>query len=119
MGIAVSAVFAVPDSPAATGRLRELYRLLGRPHVLDILHEVCESHAPLRFVEIQRRLQVSPNTLADRLRDLVAAGLLTRSRHRELPPRVDYSPTPKAQELRTLFEGLTSWSRRHRLVPDA
>ena len=106
-----------PGGPA--GRLRELYRLLGRPHVLDILHAVCDSRAPLRFVEIQRRLQVSPNTLTDRLRDLVAAGLLTRSRHREIPPRVDYAPTPEAEELRALFDGLTSWSRRHPLTPVA
>lgn len=96
----------------------DLYRLLGRPHVLDILHELCESHAPIRFVELQRRLKLSPNTLAERLGDLVAAGLLTRAAHRELPPRVDYLATPKALELRAVFDGLTAWSRRHRLAPE-
>ncbi len=100
-------------------KVRDLYRLLGRPHVLDILDTVCRAPAPLRFVEIQRKLQLSPNTLTGRLGDLVAAGLLTRSPHRELPPRVDYAPTSKAQELGALFEALTSWSRRHQLLPDA
>ena len=110
----------IPTAPAASaGRLRDLYRLLGRPHVLDILHAVCQSGSPLRFVEIQRRLELSPNTLAERLRDLVAAGLLIRSPHREIPPRVDYAPTAKAQELRALFDGFTAWSRRHQLSPDA
>lgn len=118
MALVVPATLAPLEGAPLSGRRRELYRLLGRPHVLDILHEVCESRAPLRFVEIQRRLQVSPNTLTDRLRDLVAAGLVTRSRHREIPPRVDYAPTPKAQELGALFDGLSSWSRRHRLTPD-
>jgi DNA-binding HxlR family transcriptional regulator len=105
-------------APLAGTRLRELYRLLGRPHVLDILHAICQSHGPLRFVEIQRRLDLSANTLTDRLHDLVAAGLLTRSAHREIPPRVDYAPTPKARELSALFDGFTAWSRRHGLAPE-
>jgi DNA-binding HxlR family transcriptional regulator len=109
---------APSPSAYAAGRLAALYRLLGRPHVLDILHTVCAERGPVRFVELQRRLGVSPNTLAERLRDLVQAGLLTRSAHREIPPRVDYAPTPKAQELGTLFDGLTAWSRRHQLVPE-
>ena len=107
----------LPDAPAR--RVRDLYRLLGRPHVLDILHAICQAPAPLRFVEIQRRLGLSPNTLTERLGDLVAAGLLTRSAHREIPPRVDYAPTSKAQELGALVDALASWSRRHQLAPDA
>lgn len=107
-----------PPAAGPAGPVRDLYRLLGRPHVLDILHALCQSHVPIRFVELQRRLRLSPNTLTERLADLVAAGLLVRSAHRELPPRVDYAPTPKGLELGALFDGLTAWTLRHHLTPD-
>ena len=119
MALARETTLGHGESRGPAGRRRELYRFLGRPHVLDILHAVCDARAPLRFVEIQRRLQVSPNTLTDRLRDLVAAGLLTRSRSSSSPPRVDYAPTPKAEELGPCSTGSRRGAAGHPLTLDA
>jgi DNA-binding HxlR family transcriptional regulator len=94
----------------------ELFAILGKPHMLDILHHVLQEAGPVRFVALQRALGLSPNTLSDRLRQLVEVGLLSRKSYDEIPPRVDYEATPKARDLHTVFESLAGWAARHDLA---
>lgn len=96
-------------------RLTELFQVLGRAHMLDILHIFHSDPEPHRFVDIQDRLHLSPNTLSERLRDLVDAGLLTRTAYNEIPPRVDYQATEKALALAPVFESLQAWATEHDL----
>ena len=99
--------------------INELFRILGKTYVLDILHIFTrEDPGPRRFVELQTRLSVSPNTLSDRLKELVKAGLLSRTAYNEIPPRVDYEATPKALALKPVFETLTEWAARYNLKPE-
>lgn len=108
----------VTETVASGCQLTELFSLMGKAHMLDIIHYFQEqSKGPVRFVTLQRALDLSPNTLSDRLRQLVAAGLLTRTSYPEIPPRVDYQATPKAHDLRIVFEHLTQWSEKHDLSP--
>lgn len=96
--------------------LSELLAVLARPHMLRILHEFQESEeGPIRFTVLQRRLAIPPKTLSLRLRELVDGGFVSRHAFREVPPRVEYVPTRKTQELRELFGTLEEWSRRHTL----
>ncbi len=86
--------------------------------MLDILHHFLEeADGPVRFVTLQRHLRMSPNTLSDRLKQLVEVGLLTRTSHDEIPPRVDYEVTKKARDLRATFQQLTRWTQKHDLDP--
>ena len=96
-------------------RVTEIFQVLGKAHMLDILHIFHTDPGPHRFVDIQGQLHLSPNTLFDRLRDLVAAGLLTRTAYNEIPPRVDYSTTEKAIALAPVFDALTRWATAHDL----
>lgn len=98
-------------------KIGELFRLLGEPHVLDILHFFLSEKKPRRFGEVQNELHLSPNTLSNRLRSLVECGLLTRTAYNEIPPRVDYAPTAKAFEFETVFRGLSEWAERNTLEP--
>jgi len=98
-------------------QLSDLFRLLGEPHVLDILHLFLQEGERLRFTTIQARLAMSPNTLTERLKKLVQAGLLTRHAFNEIPPRVEYAATAKAQELKIVFDTLTAWAGRNALEP--
>ena len=98
-------------------RITELFQVLGKAHMLDILHIFHSDPTPHRFVDIQDRLQISPNTLSERLRELVEAGLLTRTAYNEIPPRVDYSATEKALALAPAFENLTLWAAANDLRP--
>jgi DNA-binding HxlR family transcriptional regulator len=96
----------------------ELFSVLGRPHMLRILHAFEESNgAPIRFNELQTRLKISPKTLSQRLHTLVEAGFLARRAYSEIPPRVEYQPTAKTGELGELFRTLERWSARNTLHP--
>ena len=98
----------------------ELFHLLGRVHMLDLLHLFIRGEpGPRRFVDLQHALGISPNTLSERLKALVEAGLLSRTAYNEIPPRVDYEATPKAHDLKPVFEALLDWSHRHALKPVA
>lgn len=108
---------AAPRRAPESCQLGELFRLLGEPHVLDILYLFLSEPRPRRFVEIQNELKMSPNTLSDRLRGLVKAGLLTRTAYNEIPPRVEYQATPKAVEFDVVFRALKAWSERNSLKP--
>jgi DNA-binding HxlR family transcriptional regulator len=65
---------------------------------------------PRRFVELQRVLPgISTEQLRSRLNRMVADGMLTRKRYREVPPRVDYALTQRAQELMPILGELARW----------
>src|SRR5438477_13102756 len=95
--------------------LGELFRLLGSPHVLEVLHVAILRNGPSRFKDLQVALGISPNTLTLRLKELVACGLLTREAFNEIPPRVEYRPSAKALELQPVFQTLDAWSKRNNL----
>lgn len=68
------------------------------------------SGGPRRFVELQRVLPgISTEQLRSRLHRMVADGLLTRRRYREVPPRVDYELTPRARDLLPVVGELARW----------
>jgi hypothetical protein len=61
-------------------------------------------------VELQRTLPgISTEQLRSRLNRMVADGLLTRQRYREVPPRVDYELTERAAELMPVVGALARW----------
>ena len=65
---------------------------------------------PRRFVELQRVLPgISTEQLRSRLNRMVADGLLTRQRYREVPPRVDYELTQRSRELLPVLGALARW----------
>jgi DNA-binding HxlR family transcriptional regulator len=65
---------------------------------------------PRRFVELQRVLPgISTEQLRSRLNRMVADGLLTRRRYREVPPRVDYELTRRACDLLPVVGELARW----------
>jgi hypothetical protein len=61
-------------------------------------------------VELQRVLPgISTEQLRSRLNRMVADGMLTRKRYREVPPRVDYELTERARELMPILAELARW----------
>jgi DNA-binding HxlR family transcriptional regulator len=65
---------------------------------------------PRRFVELQRVLPgISTEQLRSRLNRMVADGMLTRKRYREVPPRVDYELTERGRELMPVLGELARW----------
>ena len=53
---------------------------------------------------------MSSSTLSTRPDELVEAGLLSRERYAEIPPRVEYDLTADGESLRRLLEPLLEWA---------
>ena len=70
--------------------------------------------APLRWSELRHRAQgVSEKMLAQTLRTLHQDGFLHRDARPEVPPHVEYSLTPRGEELAALLVPLMSWIAHH------
>jgi DNA-binding HxlR family transcriptional regulator len=71
------------------------------------------NHSKLRFGEIQKRLgNISPKSLADRLKELREIDLITRRAFPEIPPRVEYSLTEEGDDLKRSIMPLMEWAAR-------
>jgi DNA-binding HxlR family transcriptional regulator len=64
-----------------------------------------------RFVELERRIgTITPKVLTQRLRQLERDGLVLRTYHPEVPPRVEYEISDLGRSLATVFASLATWS---------
>ncbi|MGW4689541.1 winged helix-turn-helix transcriptional regulator [Streptomyces sp. NPDC004244] len=75
---------------------------------------------PRRFGELRRLVPgVSEKVLAAQLRELETDGLVHREAYEEVPPRVEYSLTPRGHDLNAALEPLGTWGSRHLLRDEA
>jgi DNA-binding HxlR family transcriptional regulator len=64
-----------------------------------------------RFVELERRITtITPKVLTQRLRQLERDGLVIRTYHAEVPPRVEYEISELGRSLAPVFAALGEWS---------
>ena len=82
-----------------------------------VIRDLAESRS--RFCELERSLAgISPRTLSLRLRLLEDEGIVERQTYPEVPPRVEYSLTPKGRALVPLIEDMRSYGREWLGVED-
>ncbi len=75
-----------------------------------VLVLVSLADGPHRWSELRRRAQgVSEKMLAQTLKTLERDGFVHRDAHPVIPPRVDYSLTPRGEELAGLLVPLVGW----------
>ena len=66
-----------------------------------------------RFHQLERSLHgISPKTLSERLRTLEDEGVIIRETFAEMPPRVEYSLTPKGHDLLAVIESMRTYGKR-------
>ncbi|MBZ4023393.1 transcriptional regulator [Rhodobacter sp. TJ_12] len=64
----------------------------------------------LRFAQLRRRIDgISERMLAQTLQVLEGDGLILRTDHGEVPPRVDYTLTPAGREISARVFALSDW----------
>ncbi|MDE1463788.1 winged helix-turn-helix transcriptional regulator [Spartinivicinus poritis] len=69
----------------------------------------------LRFGELRKRIpKITQKMLTQQLRELEANHLIVRKVYAEVPPRVEYTSTPIADELRPIMDMLCAWGERHK-----
>ena len=68
-----------------------------------------------RFTELKREIDgISQRMLTRTLRQLERDGMVVRTVHPVVPPRVDYELTPLGASLLDAVEPLVAWTREHR-----
>ncbi|OAH15354.1 putative HTH-type transcriptional regulator YtcD [Streptomyces jeddahensis] len=69
------------------------------------------THGRQRFVELERGIpRITPKVLTQRLRQLERDGLIMRTYHPEVPPRVEYEISELGRSLAPLFAHLAEWA---------
>ena len=67
-----------------------------------------------RFAEfLESKEGIPTNTLADRLKRLVRAGIIQSRRYSDHPPRLEYELTAKGEDLRPIVRAMAEWGVRH------
>jgi DNA-binding HxlR family transcriptional regulator len=89
-----------------------VWEVIGRRWSLHILYMLSTKEV-IRFNDLKRSLNgISSTVLADRLLELDREGLVTKKIYPEVPPRVEYSMTPRAKELNVLMKEFGRWAEK-------
>jgi DNA-binding HxlR family transcriptional regulator len=95
------------DWPCALARAMELFGDAWTPLIMrDAFHGL------RRFEAFQQSLGIARNTLADRLRLLVDAGLLDRQMYQEYPPRAEYVLTEMGRDFFPVLAAMLTWGNK-------
>jgi len=87
----------------------KLLSIVSSKWTLLILSELLDGTK--RFGQLKKSLPgISPKTLSQRLQELEKEGLVNRKIYPEVPPRVEYSLSQKAEGLKSIFFSLVQWS---------
>ncbi len=69
-----------------------------------------------RFGKLQRSCEgISKQMLTKQLRELEKDGIISRKIFAEIPPRVEYSVTPKGETLFPILESMAKWGADNNL----
>ncbi len=97
-----------PDCP-----VRQILARISDKWSLLVLYTL-ERHSVMRFSELRREIpDVSQKVLTDTLRTLEEDGYITRKVYAEVPPRVEYSLTERANSLLPHIDALIEWAKRN------
>ncbi len=103
---------------AAEGVQQALRMLEGRWKLAILFHLF--GGKVLRYSDLERAMPaVSQKMLAQQLRQLERDGLVRRTVHQQVPPKVEYSLTPWGQSLCPALDALLTWGgQRPEVIAD-
>ena len=97
-----------PDCP-----IRNVLARVGDKWSLLVLYNL-QHMEPVRFKELQRQIpDISQKSLTQTLRTLEEDGFVSREVFPEVPPRVEYSLTPRALSFLPLVENMINWAKEN------
>ena len=87
--------------------------VIGSKWKMVIIYLLAENQ-PVRFNELKRQIgAITYKTLSSQLKELEADGLVKRKEYPQVPPKVEYSLTGKAESLLPVLEGLCEWGLKN------
>lgn len=90
-------------------RFEAAFQLLGKRWSGLIIRVLLDG--PKRYRGLAEAIpQLSEKVLTERMRELEAEGIVTRTVHPEIPVRVVYELTPKGEALKPVMEQVQSWA---------
>ena len=93
---------------------RIISRIGGKWKLLILWHLIFKG--TYRFNELQRGIEgISQRMLTNQLKELEKDGLVHRKAYAEVPPRVEYSATEAAIDLKKVFKAMHNWGVHHDL----
>ncbi|AXE24231.1 transcriptional regulator [Streptomyces globosus] len=100
------------DVTRADSLAREIFSDIANKWALLIIEAVGDR--TLRFTELRREIEgISHKMLTQNLRLLERNGLVERTVHPTVPPRVEYTLTEPGQALRATVDAMCDWTHRH------
>ncbi len=92
--------------------IREVLGRIGDKWSLLVITNL--ARGPLRYTDLQRAITgISQRMLTLTLSQLHRDGLLTRTSHPEVPPRVEYALSPLGTSLLEIVRSLVTWAITH------
>ncbi|WP_106767536.1 winged helix-turn-helix transcriptional regulator [Paenibacillus faecalis] len=89
--------------------------VIGGKWKMVIIYLLAENQ-PIRFNELKRQIgAITFKTLSSQLKELEADGLVKRKEYPQVPPKVEYSLTDKAETLLPVLEELCEWGVKNKL----
>ena len=110
----------IPDGadPAVEALVHDIIGKVADKWTMLIL-EILEERGTLRFTEIGRLVGgISQKMLTKTVRQMERDGLVCRTAHPVIPPRVDYALTDLGRSLGAAFCGVWIWAETHREAVD-
>jgi len=69
----------------------------------------------MRYGELKRALTpITHKMLSGQLKDLERDGLVIRTEYQQIPPRVEYSLSPKGDDMIAIFKEMWIWGHKYR-----
>lgn len=89
--------------------------LIGGKYKMTVLYWLSESKAPIRYNELKRVIgAITHKSLSQTLKELEADGLIRRQQYEQIPPKVEYSLSPRGQSLIPVLDMMCEWGTNNR-----
>ncbi|MGG4395769.1 helix-turn-helix domain-containing protein [Paenibacillus thiaminolyticus] len=83
--------------------------LIGGKWKMKIMYQLLHAEI-IRYGELKRRLPgITHKVLSSQLSEMERSGIIQRREYHELPPKVEYSLTPKGKTLMPIIEEMCMW----------
>ncbi len=104
----------IQDALFPTCPIRNILARVGDKWSLLVLHTLSDNGEAMRFNTLQKALpDISQKVLTATLRNLEEDGFVVRTVYAEVPPRVDYRLTERAQSFIEVCEPVIQWAITH------
>lgn len=95
-----------PDCP-----VRNILSRVGDKWSLLLMHHIMHHPEPMRFSDLRKAIpDISQKVLTSTLRNLEADGFIVRRVYAEVPPRTEYTLTPRAHSFMDACRPMVQWA---------